>query len=192
MSASKQRVPLPNRRRGYTQKVTIGGQSIYLRTGEYEDGRIGEVFIDVAKEGTSVRSLMSSFGTVVSICLQYGVPLKEFVDAFTFTRFDPSGPVIGSDRIKMATSLLDYIFRDLAINYLDQDDLAHAAPSDVSSSQNTLSDTTFSPVAGKPVAGQPVMPGYESEACSECGNLTLIRSGTCFRCDTCGSTTGCS
>ena len=175
-----QRLKLPNRRQGYTQKVTIGGQNVYLRTGEYEDGRLGEVFIDIHKEGAAFRSLMNSFAIAVSIGLQYGVPLDEFVDAFTFTRFDPSGPVSGSDRIKMATSLIDYIFRDLAVHYLDRDDLAHVA----SSTKPQQSSSSVMPPH--------VMPGYEGEACSECGNFTLIRNGTCLQCNTCGSTTGCS
>ena len=120
------RQKLPNRRSGYTQKANVGGHKIYLRTGEYNDGRLGEIFIDMHKEGASFRSLMHNFAMAISIGLQYGVPLEEFVDAFTFTRFAPSGSVEGNDSIKAATSILDYIFRELGINYLDRKDLANA------------------------------------------------------------------
>ena len=113
---------LPERRKGYTQKATVGGHKVYLRTGEYEDGQIGEIFIDMHKEGAAFRSLMNNFAIAVSIGLQYGVPLDEFVEAFTFTRFEPQGLVTGNDTIKMATSILDYIFRELAISYLDRHD----------------------------------------------------------------------
>src|SRR3954452_23735869 len=116
---------LPNRRKGYTQKAIIGGHKVYLRTGEWEDGRLAEVFIDMHKEGSGFRSLMNNFAIAISLGLQYGVPLEEFVEAFTFTRFEPSGIVEGNDTIKMATSILDYIFRELAISYLDRNDLAH-------------------------------------------------------------------
>ena len=122
---------LPNRRKGYTQKAKVGGHKVYLRTGEYEDGRLGEIFIDMHKEGAAFRSLMNSFAIAISIGLQYGVPLEEFVDAFAFTRFEPAGPVQGNDTIKMATSVLDYIFRELAISYLDRNDLAHVDPNEL-------------------------------------------------------------
>ncbi len=125
-----ERHKLPERRKGYTQKATVGGHKVYLRTGEYEDGRIGEIFIDMHKEGAAFRSLMNSFAMAISIALQYGVPLEEFVDAFSFTRFEPSGMVTGNDAIKMATSILDYIFRELAISYLGRTDLAHTDPGD--------------------------------------------------------------
>tara|TARA_Y100001934_G_scaffold57566_1_gene71345 strand:+ start:57512 stop:61174 length:3663 start_codon:yes stop_codon:yes gene_type:complete len=127
--AERQR--LPTRRKGYTQKAIVGGHKVYLRTGEYEDGRIGEIFIDMHKEGAAFRSLMNNFAIAISIGLQYGVPLEEFVEAFTFTRFEPSGIVEGNDTIKMATSVLDYIFREVAISYLGRDDLAHAEPDDI-------------------------------------------------------------
>ncbi len=120
-----QRERLPNRRTGYTQKATVGGHKVYLRTGEYQDGRLGEIFIDMHKEGAAFRSLMNSFAIAISLGLQYGVPLEEFVDAFVFSRFEPNGMVIGSDHIKMATSVIDYIFRDLAISYLGRTDLGH-------------------------------------------------------------------
>ena len=122
---------LPTRRKGYTQKAIVGGHKVYLRTGEYEDGRLGEIFIDMHKEGAAFRSLMNNFAIAISIGLQYGVPLEEFVEAFTFTRFEPSGIVEGNDTIKMATSVLDYIFREVAISYLSRSDLAHAEPSDM-------------------------------------------------------------
>jgi ribonucleoside-diphosphate reductase alpha chain len=116
---------LPDRRRGYTQKALVGGHKVFLRTGEYEDGTIGEIFVDMHKEGAAFRSLMNSFAIAVSIGLQHGVPLEKFVDQFVFSRFEPNGPVRGHDRIKMATSIIDYMFRDLAVNYLGRNDLAH-------------------------------------------------------------------
>jgi ribonucleoside-diphosphate reductase alpha chain len=116
---------LPSRRAGYTQKARVGGRKVYLRTGEYPGHRLGEIFIDMHNEGASFRSLMNNFAIAVSLGLQYGVPLEEFVDAFTFTRFEPAGLVQGNDRIKNATSILDYIFRELGISYLGRDDLAH-------------------------------------------------------------------
>ena len=122
---------LPQRRKGYTQKAIVGGHKVYLRTGEYEDGTLGEIFVDMHKEGAAFRSLMNNFAIAISIGMQYGVPLEEFVEAFTFTRFEPSGMVEGNDAIKMATSVIDYIFRELAISYLGRTDLAHAEPSDV-------------------------------------------------------------
>jgi ribonucleoside-diphosphate reductase alpha chain len=122
---------LPNRRKGYTQKAIVGGHKVYLRTGEYEDGGIAEVFIDMHKEGSAFRSLMNNFAIAISIGLQYGVPLEEFVEAFTFTRFEPSGIVEGNDAIRMATSIIDYIFRELAVSYLGRSDLAHAEPGDL-------------------------------------------------------------
>ena len=121
-----QRERLPNRRKGYTQKATVGGHKVYIRTGEYEDGHLGEIFIDMHKEGAAFRSLMNSFAIAISLGLQYGVPLEEFVDAFIFSRFEPNGMVSGSDNIKMATSVIDYIFRELAISYLARTDLSHA------------------------------------------------------------------
>jgi ribonucleoside-diphosphate reductase alpha chain len=120
-----QRERLPNRRKGYTQKAMVGGHKVYLRTGEYEEGRLGEIFIDMHKEGAAFRSLMNSFAIAISLGLQYGVPLEEYVDAFIFSRFEPNGLVTGNDHIKMATSVIDYIFRELAISYLDRTDLGH-------------------------------------------------------------------
>ncbi len=133
---SIQRHTLPSRRKGYTQKAVVGGHKVYLRTGEYEDGRLGEIFLDMHKEGAAFRSLMNNFAIAISIGLQYGVPLEEFTEAFTFTRFEPAGMVEGNETIKMATSILDYIFRELAVSYLGRNDLAHVEPADL------LPDTT--------------------------------------------------
>jgi ribonucleoside-diphosphate reductase alpha chain len=122
---------MPQRRKGYTQKAVVGGHKVYLRTGEYEDGRLGEIFIDMHKEGSAFRALMDSFAISVSMGLQYGVPLETYVEAFTFTRFEPNGIVQGNDAIKNATSILDYMFRELAISYLGRDDLAHVQTDDL-------------------------------------------------------------
>ncbi len=124
---------LPDRRKGYIQKSTVGGHKIYLHTGEFDDGELGEIFLDMHKEGAAFRSLMNNFAIAISIGLQYGVPLEEFVDAYVFTRFDPAGPVTGNDRIRHATSILDYIFRELAVSYLGRDDLAHVDPANARS-----------------------------------------------------------
>ncbi len=125
----------------------VGGHKVYLRTGEYEDGGLGEVFIDMHKEGAAFRSLMNNFAIAISIGLQYGVPLEEFVEAFTFTRFEPSGIVEGNDAIKMATSILDYIFRELAISYLDRGDLAHVQPGDLMPDTVGKGEAEFEPDA---------------------------------------------
>jgi ribonucleoside-diphosphate reductase alpha chain len=151
----RDREKLPNRRKGYTQKAVVGGHKVYLRTGEYDDGRLGEIFIDMHKEGAAFRAMMNNFAIAISLGLQYGVPLEEYVDAFTFTKFEPAGMVQGNDAIKNATSILDYIFRELAVSYLA---------------------ATTSPMY----------------MCSECQNFTMVRNGTCEKCDTCGSTSGCS
>src|SRR5271165_6514543 len=128
---TRERERLPDRRKGYTQKAVVGGHKVYLRTGEYQDGRLGEIFIDMHKEGAAFRSLMNNFAIAISLGLQYGVPLEEYVEAFTFTRFEPAGLVQGNDAIKNATSILDYIFRELAISYLGRNDLAHIAPEEI-------------------------------------------------------------
>jgi len=125
---AKARDKLPQRRKGYTQKAIVGGHKVYLRTGEYDDGRLGEIFIDMHKEGAAFRAMMNNFAIAVSVGLQYGVPLEEFVEAFTFTRFEPAGIVQGNDSIKNATSIIDYVFRELAVSYLDRSDLAHVEP----------------------------------------------------------------
>jgi len=246
---SAEREKLPQRRKGYTQKATVGGHKVYLRTGEYEDGRLGEVFIDMHKEGAAFRSLMNNFAIAVSIGLQYGVPLEEFVEAFTFTRFEPQGIVSGNDAIKMSTSILDYTFRELAISYLDRHDLGHVDREDLEVSTtgageaqselvNKVTSRGFirkqglvvysnAATAAAAPAGEAVttmraatpeaavvtkavattsnaeavtaervqrarMQGYEGESCPECQNFTLVRNGTCLKCNTCGSTTGCS
>src|SRR4029079_2658289 len=126
----REREKMPDRRKGYTQKAVLGGHKVYLRTGEYDDGRIGEIFIDMHKEGAALRSFINNFAIAVSLGLQYGVPLEEYVDAFTFTRFEPAGPVQGNDSIKYATSILDYVFRELAVSYMSRFDLAHVDPSE--------------------------------------------------------------
>ena len=257
------REKMPERRKGYTQKAVVGGHKVYLRTGEYSDGNLGEIFIDMHKEGAGFRAMMNNFAIAVSVGLQYGVPLEEFVDAFTFTKFEPAGMVQGNDSIKNATSILDYIFRELAVSYLDRTDLAHVKPEgaafddlgrgqeegirnvkeisednaskslevlkQISSSgylrkrlpqglvalqnvQNqgdlglslkaqasTAGVTTM--VAETPTTAMSTsldlrskakMQGYEGDPCGECGNYTLVRNGTCMKCNTCGSTSGCS
>ena len=126
----RERERMPDRRKGYTQKAVVGGHKVYLRTGEYDDGRLGEIFIDMHKEGAALRSFINNFAIAVSLGLQYGVPLDEYVDAFTFTRFEPAGPVQGNDSIKFATSILDYVFRELAVSYMERFDLAHVDPSE--------------------------------------------------------------
>ena len=128
----RDREKLPNRRKGYTQKAVVGGHKVYLRTGEFDDGRLGEIFIDMHKEGAAFRAMMNNFAIAISIGLQYGVPLEEYVDAFTFTKFEPAGFVTGNDAIKNATSIIDYVFRELAISYLGRNDLAHVDQSDFS------------------------------------------------------------
>ncbi|MFW6347985.1 MAG: adenosylcobalamin-dependent ribonucleoside-diphosphate reductase, partial [Cyclonatronaceae bacterium] len=218
---------LPNRRDGYTQKCKIGGQNVYLRTGEYENGQIGEIFIDMHKEGAAFRSLMNCFAISISLGLQHGVPLEEFVDAFTFTKFEPSGMVSGNPHIKMSTSVIDYIFRELAITYLDRDDLAHVGRDAIStrdlrpergqngagSNGSTAAAETAAPEA-KPVKARAVSEemsalkqeedhfmakykrarsmGYTGDACGDCGSMTMVRNGTCLKCETCGATSGCS
>ncbi len=124
---------LPDRRSGYTQKAKINGQSVYIRTGEYDNGQIGEIFIDMHREGAAFRSLLNCFAISISLGLQHGVPLEEFADAFVFTRFEPSGIVTGNEKIKMATSVIDYIFRELAVSYLGRNDLAHIEPEEIKS-----------------------------------------------------------
>ncbi len=135
------RFGMPDRRKGYIQKATIGNHKVYLHTGEYEDGKIGEIFIDTSKEGELVKALMNNFAIAISLGLQYGVPLDEFISAFVGTKFEPSGKVYGNDRILSATSILDYIFRELAISYQNREDLAHT-PSIGTETQNNNDDQT--------------------------------------------------
>jgi ribonucleoside-diphosphate reductase alpha chain len=268
--AKSHREKMPERRKGYTQKAIVGGHKVYLRTGEYEDGSLGEIFIDMHKEGAGFRAMMNNFAIAVSVGLQYGVPLEEFVDAFTFTKFEPAGMVQGNDSIKNATSILDYIFRELAVSYLDRTDLAHVKPegatfddlgrgeeegvsnvkeiSETAASKslevlkqisstgylrkrlpqelivlqggqsgavafgggdpvtalNTLvpetggvatavaTHTTSTSTTAMTAVTRAKMQGYEGEACGDCGNYTLVRNGTCMKCNTCGATSGCS
>ena len=136
---SGKRFSMPDRRKGYIQKATIGDHKVYLHTGEYEDGKIGEIFIDTSKEGELVKALMNNFAIAISLGLQYGVPLDEFINAFVGTKFEPSGKVHGNDRILSATSILDYIFRELAISYQNREDLAHT-PSISGNDSNVLDD----------------------------------------------------
>jgi ribonucleoside-diphosphate reductase alpha chain len=204
------RESLPNRRSGYTQKAKIGGHSMFLRTGEYDDGRLGEIFLDMHKEGAAFRSLLNSFAIAVSLGLQYGVPLEEYVDAFTFTRFEPNGVVQGHDYVKMATSVLDYIFRDLAISYMKRHDLGQVKPDDLLSTGTQ--EKSSRKKERKAVRGEIENPndgdyakggqgseyedarihGFEGDPCPVCGHFTLVRNGTCLKCETCGGTTGCS
>ncbi len=307
---SREREKLPNRRQGYTQKAAVGGHKVYLRTGEFGDGRLGEIFIDMHKEGAAFRAMMNNFAIAISLGLQYGVPLEEYVEAFTFTKFEPAGIVIGNDAIKNATSILDYVFRELAVSYLGRHDLAHVDTSDFSNTalgkgiqegktnlvstgwtrgykptlvSNTGSDrllgepkgaataaparasstggsvTSFAGAAARKLEptvaistseivafkrdyeerakelaeeiaeevleetgsdatalfsdkaaadaatakteakkmeaerrARSIMQGYTGNMCSECQNFTMVRNGTCEKCDTCGATSGCS
>jgi ribonucleoside-diphosphate reductase alpha chain len=267
---------LPSRRMGYTQKAKFGGHSIFIRTGEYEDGSLGEIFLDMAKEGAAFRSLLNGFAITISLGLQYGVPLEEYVDAFVFSKFEPNGVVQGHDYVKMTTSVLDYIFRDLAISYLKRSDLAQVKQEDLlptgtkselgggeAKQLSTVKQSSgFKPYGSAPAgtgnaspggqknapsaqgSGSPApqgdsgrgtvkglvntvphgegavsvaaqvpvqvleqarpeeselakiaqarIKGYEGDPCPTCGSFTLVRNGTCMKCNTCGSTTGCS
>ncbi len=195
---------LPSRRNGYTQKARIGGHSIYIRTGEYENGQLGEVFIDMHREGAAFRSLMNCFAIAVSLGLQHGVPLEEFVEAFVFTRFEPNGMVMGHQHVKMTTSVVDYIFRDLAISYLGRTDLAHMTPGDTIRETDIATPETRAKIEGPATPGpaaqeanadkvrQAVLQGYTGDICSSCGSMTMVRNGTCLKCMTCGTTSGCS
>ena len=210
-----ERKQLPAKRHGYTIKSKVGGQALFLRTGEYKDGTLGEIFIDMAKEGATMRSLLNSFAVAVSVGLQYGVPLEEFVDKFIFTRFEPAG-MVDHPNIKSATSVLDYIFRVLAYEYLDRDDLVHVLdPEHVSKIDHAnqelsqvritapaATNETVKAVAPKPVAAAAMAvnsadtkklmgTSADAPACRQCGNITL-RNGTCYMCPNCGTTTGCS
>src|SRR5439155_7950391 len=148
--AKLRRRRLPRRRHGFTQEARIGGHKVFLRTGEYEDGTIGEIFIDMHKEGAAFRSVMNCFAIAVSLGLQYGVPLEEYVDAFVYTRFEPSGRVLGNDHIKMVTSVIDYVFRELAICYLDRLDLAHLPDGYEASQGDTVQNLQGQAASAKP------------------------------------------
>jgi ribonucleoside-diphosphate reductase alpha chain len=199
-----ERKKLPNKRRGFTQKAKVGGQTLFVRTGEYSDGRLGEIFVDVHKEGATLRSLMNCFSIAISIGLQYGVPLREYVDKFTYTNFEPSGMVMGHDNIKNATSIIDFIFRLLGFEYLNRTDLVHIKPTETaktekkskSSEGEVKSDlkSVQKPVISSPTEAQmaPVTAASDAKPCSTCGSLNLQRNGTCLMCLNCGTTTGCS
>ncbi len=214
-----QRRRLPDRRGGYTQKANIGSHKIYLRTGEYESGGLGEIFLDMHKEGAAFRSMMNCFAIAISLGLQHGVPLEEFVDAFVFTRFEPNGFVVGNQHIKHATSVIDYIFRELAITYLGRHDLAQLDASSEDMRHDTVSDTpkrsphsshlhlSIEDLNGDGGNGGngngnrehlaelvklARLQGYEGDPCIECGQFTMVRNGTCTRCVSCGATNGCS
>jgi ribonucleoside-diphosphate reductase alpha chain len=236
---------LPKRRFGYTVKASIGGQRVYLRTGEYEDGALGEIFIDIYKEGAAYRSLMNAFAISVSLGLQYGVPLEDFVTKFHMFRFEPNGHVADHDNIKFCSSIIDFIFRDLAMNYMGRTDMVHVPPKDPrepatvakneaqsaylssspgamsmgpsgGSAMNTVSVSAPSQAVNRGSVDANSGPtdmaltqeewsddlalasklarvkGYEGDPCGECGQFTLVRGGTCLRCVSCGSTSGCS
>ena len=270
-----ERVSLPSRRDGYAQKARVGGHTIYLHTGQFENGDLGELFISMSKDGAAFRSLMNCFAIAVSIGLQHGVPLEAYVDSFLFTKFEPNGMVTGNDRIQMATSIIDYVFRELAVTYLGRDDLAHLGPVDLSSTSTaedededgvlavdaatvfsgdtaasgaapagapasvlavgaqaaaalaapdpaslvTLREPAEAPaVAVAAVATEAVLEvrttqvrlearattvqsvqasqarqlGFEGDPCTDCGQLMMVRSGTCLKCVSCGATSGCS
>jgi ribonucleoside-diphosphate reductase alpha chain len=184
-----ERRKLPNRANGFRQKAKIGGQSVYLHTGEYEDGSLGEIFIDLAREGAAFRSIMNCFAIAVSLGLQHGVPLEEFTDAFVYTKFEPAGMVQGSPHVKTTTSIIDYIFRELAVTYLGRHELAHVKPEETAPS---TSGGMVSSSAGLGGSVSSVEQGYDGEACTTCGHMTLRRTGTCTVCDTCGTSGGCS
>jgi ribonucleoside-diphosphate reductase alpha chain len=207
---------MPTKRRGFTQKAAVGGQTIYVRTGEYEDNTLGEIFIDMHKEGATFRSLMNCFAIAVSVGLQYGVPLEEFVEKFTFTRFEPSGMVSGHANIKSATSIIDYIFRLLGYEYLDRADLVHVVDEQKAVLGNPqLIDEDVNPDASNQMAPKAETPAPKAEvssteyanakpafdisggvqsdapACGNCGHI-MVRSATCYKCLNCGTQGGCS
>ena len=207
-----QKKSLPYKRRGYTQKASIDGQTVFVRTGEYEDGTLGEIFVDMHKEGATFRSLMNCFAIAVSVGLQYGVPLEEYVEKFTFTRFEPAGMVVGHANIKSATSIIDYIFRMLGYEYLNRTDLVHVQteqkavignPQMEDTDFNTDETNVYTP-ASKVTADTggankkysltvDLSMGVQSDApsCNVCGHTT-VRSGTCYKCLNCGNSMGCS
>ncbi|WP_026897582.1 vitamin B12-dependent ribonucleotide reductase [Daejeonella oryzae] len=210
LSSVVEKKSLPHRRAGFTQKAAVGGQTIFVRTGEYEDGTLGEIFVDMHKEGATFRSLMNCFAIAVSVGLQYGVPLEEFVDKFTFTRFEPSGMVGGHQNIKSATSIVDYIFRMLGYEYLGREDLVHViteqkavlgnpqmTDEDKNPDENNFAaapkpqDKVASDKKLKPVFD--ISGGGQSDApsCGNCGHI-MVRSGTCYKCLNCGTQGGCS
>ncbi len=211
IEVNRSRQRLPDRRKGYIQKASIGGHKVYLHTGEYDDGELGEIFIDMHKEGAAFRSLMNNFAIAISIGLQYGVPLDEFVDAFVFTRFDPAGPVTGNDSIRSATSILDYVFRELGVSYLDRQDLANLDPGELNadglgrgaadepqpaarfiskgySRGATPDNLVFLPTPAR--LGGTGGRGPVADVCPACGDLALVRKGQALICETCGARQG--
>lgn len=199
------RMPLPDRRRGVTQKARIGAHKLYLRTGEYDDGTLGEIFVDLHKEGAAFRSLMNCFCIAVSLGLQRGVPLADFVDKFTFQRFEPNGTVQNHSRIKRATSIVDFIFRDLGITYLGRDDLAHVPAADMPDSLvgkdeegDAIADTAaelnanLQPLPRSKASGGTAADGYTGNFCPKCHSARMKRTGSCECCQVCGETTGCA
>ena len=215
LSRIVERKKLPSKREGFTQKAKIAGQTIFVRTGEYGDTTLGEVFIDMHKEGASFRSMLNSFAIAVSIGLQYGVPLEEFVEKFTFTRFEPSGSVQEHPNIKYATSIIDYVFRMLALEYLNRTDLVQIKPEEIESLKNLKEINSFQTETSESFDSQPVnvtqaksvlkaeygkmdqtqdhlkkMMG-DAPSCDVCGHIT-VRNGTCYKCLNCGNSLGCS
>ncbi len=193
---------LPDKRMGFTQKVKIDGNPLYIRTGEYDDGTLGEIFIDMYKEGASYRSLLNCFAVAISVGLQYGVPLEELVDKFTFTRFEPSGSVEGQPYIKYSTSLFDFIFRMLSWEYLGREDLLHIKPEQPKSNKPlSAANREEGPSAGKSFKNFVRTEEYTQEflgslmgdapICNICGHIT-VRNGTCYKCLNCGNSLGCS
>lgn len=203
-----ERKRLPKRRRGITQEVTIGGHKLYIQTGEYDNGELGEVFVSMYKEGAAYRSLLSCFSVAVSKALQYGVPLEEFVDSFTFTRFEPAGMVMGHDSIKSATSIIDFLFRFLGYEYLGRTDFVHVKPLEEAKDSRVVVQTVLD--NKKEIEGSKIevkekktdtsksevvvarSKGYTGESCRECGSMKVRRNGTCTLCEDCGATSGCS
>jgi len=209
---ARARRKLPDRRKGYIQKAAVGGHKVYVHTGEYEDGELGEIFVDMHKEGAAFRSLMNNFAIAISIGLQYGVPLDEFVDAFVFTRFEPAGRVTGNDSIRSATSILDYIFRELGVSYLDRHELANAEPELNADGLGQNAPEEAVPAArfiskgfarGSAPDNLVVLPfgkkfepdvrataPTEAVACPSCGDFSLQQRGPGWVCDTCGAAPG--
>ncbi len=213
---ARERRKLPDRRKGYIQKAAVGGHKVYLHTGEYDDGELGEIFIDMHKEGAAFRSLMNNFAIAISIGLQYGVPLDEFVDAFVFTRFEPAGPVTGNDSVRSATSILDYIFRELGVSYLSRQELANADPeefnadglgrgkADVSDGEEepqpaskfiskgfsrgaAPDNLVFLPFGGRKAEDAAApLAKDHGDVCPACGDLSMVRKGALLVCETCG------
>jgi ribonucleoside-diphosphate reductase alpha chain len=211
---------LPDRRKGYIQKAAVGGHKVYLHTGEYDDGELGEIFIDMHKEGAAFRSLMNNFAISVSLGLQHGVPLDEFVDAFVFTRFEPAGPVTGNDTVKSATSILDYIFRELGVSYLGRKDLATGDPGELNADglgrgKADALDADGLAEGGPQLASRFISRGFSrgaapdnlvflpsaqrssapgpleaADVCAACGDVAVVRKGGSLICDSCGVRAG--